>query len=395
MRKSKGKTKPTKTDKKSTKSSDNYAYDFELGKIDITAPKTKSEERKREKDIQKRIDFANRFKNNPLVIKPDKRITDLALGNFATSSILADIAKSQSVLLTFADLHQNTFKQVAEMQQRILEAYTLPLSKLAEQLNTIASFQNSIAEMAGLYQKTLADAVLNSGIAQISNILSSVKVEAFAGLYITSDFQERFETSRNGVMEVSTLKTHKLVVSGEVQLEYERNTQTDVKAQVAFQKVDTIATKLEFMDANLSATKQDVTMIKAMMKDERGLLELLQNNPFPYFKISSIQFHPQKSYFKVNNEIIIQIPQYSMMENLCKVLFSGKQELSEEWYEDSIRDAWAVDIDNEQADRLTWKQILTAVNDLNILFAKKTTKDDLILVERPKKIRLNPKYFLV
>ena len=163
------------------------------------------------------------LKKNPLILRPDKRITDLALGNFPSTSILADIAKSQSALLSFAELHQNTFKQVAEMQERILEAYTFPLSKLAEQLNGIASFQNSIAEMAGLYQKTLADAVLNSGIAQISNMLSSIKVEAFAGLYITSSFKDRYETSQNGIVEVSTLKAHKLLVSGQVELDYEKN----------------------------------------------------------------------------------------------------------------------------------------------------------------------------
>lgn len=395
MKKTKDKTNTAKQKRGTNKPKGNYAYDVELGKVDISVPKSEAEEKRRDKELKERIQLINSIKKKPLTIKLDKSITDISLGVLEANPILSDIAKSQSALLSFADLHQNTFKQVAEMQQRILEAYTFPLSKLAEQLNTIASFQNSIAEMAGLYQKTLADAVLNSGIAQISNILSGVKIEAFAGLYITSNFQERFETSRNGVLEVSTLKTHKLVVSGEVELEYEKNTQTDIKAEVAFQKVDSIYTKLEFMDSNLSATKQDVTMIKAMMQDERGLLALLQNNPFPYFKIVSIEFHPQKSFFTVNKEIIVQVPQYTMMENLCKVLFSGKQELHEEWHEDSILEVWGVDIDNEQAERLTWKQILRAVSDLNTLFARKTTKDDLILVERPKKLRLNPKYFLL
>lgn len=148
------------------------------------------------------------------------------------------------------------------------------------------------------------------------------------------------------------------------------------------------------MDENLSSTKEDAKIIKAMLKDERGLLQVLQNNPFPYFKIASIKFIKGGSLLKVNHEIPVPIPQYTMMENLCIILFSGRQELGEEWYEDSIQEAWETFVDNEQGSRITWKQILTTVDQINTLFAKRTTKDDLIIVERPKRIRLNPKYFL-
>lgn len=280
------------------------------------------------------------------------------------------------------------------MQENIMKAYTLPIQQLQESIRTITTFQDNIANIASMYQNVISDVVLNSGITQISNMLKSIRVESFAGLYITSEFKDRYETEQNGILEVSTVKQSKLLASGQVRVDFDKSTQSNVKAEVAYQKIDQIHTKLDFMDENLSSTKKDAKIIKAMLKDERGLLQVLQNNPFPYFKIASIKFIKGGSILRVNNEIIIKLPQYSMMENLCIVLFSGRQELSEEWYEDSIQEAWERLVDNEQGSRITWKQILTTVDQINTLFAKRTTKDDLIIVERPKRIRLNPQYFL-
>ncbi|MFH1544099.1 MAG: hypothetical protein ABIE03_06230 [Patescibacteria group bacterium] len=342
-------------------------------------------------------------------VKVQGKAVDLDLDKLITPTTLEGIAQAQKDVQAFANVHQNAFKQIAEMQKKLVEAYThpffemqqrilkvysLPMTRLVEDIQKMTSFQNTLAELASSTQKALSSIVLNSGITQISNMLKSIRVDAFAGLYITSEFKDRYETEHNGILEVSTLRKSKLLAGGQVQVDFDKSTQTNVKAKVAFQKIDQIKTKLDFMDENLSSTKEDTKMIKAILKDERGLLAVLQNNPFPYFKIASIEFHPKKSIFRVNKEITIPIPQYSMMENLCIVLFSGQQELGEEWYEDSIQEVWAALVDNEQGGRLTWKQILTTVDQINTLFAKKTTKDDLIIIERPKRIRLNPQYFV-
>ena len=347
--------------------------------------------------------------DHSMVIEAREKVVDLDLDKLVTPNTLATLAQSQKNLNAFANLHKNTFKQIAEMQesivkaytqpifdmqQRMLEAYSLPMAKLVEDIQKMNSFQNSLAELALSSQKALSSAVLNSGITQISNMLKSIRVEAFAGLYITSEFKDKYETEQNGILEVSTVKQSKLLASGQVRVDFDKSTQSNVKAEVAYQKIDQIHTKLDFMDENLSSTKEDTKIIKAMLKDERGLLQVLQNNPFPYFKIASIKFIKGGSLLKVNHEIPVPIPQYTMMENLCIILFSGRQELGEEWYEYSIQEAWRDLIDNENYMNISWKKILRMVDDINNLFATKTTKNDLIVIERPKRIRLNPQYFL-
>lgn len=302
--------------------------------------------------------------------------------------------KELQKILSGFNVYQDAIKDILTAQQRAIDSATLPLRKFSEDMARIATFQQSIASQALAMQNLVQGVVLNSGILDIANAFKSIHVEMFAGLTIKSDFLNTVRTSNNGILEVSEVKSTELLAGGHVKVDIEKNT-TSVSTQVIYRKVDTIATKLEFIDGNLSATREGVDLIQKMMKDEKGLLEILQTNPFPYFKIGSIEFRPQKSLFTVNKEITIPIPQYSMMENLCIVLFSGRQELGEEWYLDSIQEAWRDLVDIENYKDITWKQILTIVDDINTLFAKHTTKDDLIIIERPKRIRLNPKYFSV
>lgn len=300
--------------------------------------------------------------------------------------------KELQKILSGFNVYQDAIKDIVTAQQRAIDSATLPLRKFSEDMARIATFQQSIASQALAMQNLVQGVVLNSGILDIANAFKSIHVEMFAGLTIKSDFLNTVRTSNNGILEVSEVKSTKLLAGGQVKVDIEKNT-TSVSTQVMFQKVDSIATKLEFMDGNLVATKEGVDLIKKMMKDEKGLLEILQTNPFPYFKISSIEFQQKKSLFIVNKEITIQIPQYSMMENLCIVLFSGRQELGEEWYEDSIQEVWRDLVNVENYKDISWKRILSVVEDINSLFAKNTTKDDLIIIERPRRIRLNPKYF--
>lgn len=321
-------------------------------------------------------------------------VVDLDLDKVISSPAFESIAQVQKTIRDYNDMYVGAFKQIAEVRSLFDEAYVVPINKLYEDIRKIAAFQNEVARSINSFHQNVSEVVLNSGITQVANMLRSIRVEAFTGLYITSEFQNEYETEQNGIVEVSKIKQSKLLTGGQVQVDFEKNTRTLAKAEVAFQKVDQIETRIDFVAKDLSTTKADAQAIRKMMEDERGLLQILQNNPFPYFKIVSIEFQPKKSLFTVNNEILIPIPQYSLMENLCTVLFSGRQELGEEWYEDSIQEAWADFVDHEQADSISWKKILTIVDHLNTLFAKNTTKDDLVIIERPKRLRLNPQYFL-
>lgn len=330
----------------------------------------------------------------PTDTKSDINSNNSDIYKLVPPNTLANINQMQETLKTFSTVHADTFRQIAEMQQAIRKSYTLPMLQFSESIKEIVSFQNSIAEMASIYQNTIANMVINSGITQLANTIKSIKVDAFAGLRITSELLDTFRTEQNGIITISKVKESKMLANANVQIDFEKDIQTSVKSEVVFQKIDNIETKVTLLDENLLTTKEDTQIIRRMLENERDLLQILQNNPFPYFKILSIKFYPQKSLFRVNDEIIIQVPQYSMMENLCTILFSGEQQLGEEWYEDSIQESWITLVDIEQGQRITWKQILTTVNQLNTLFAKKTTKDDLIIIERPKRIRLNPRYFI-
>lgn len=332
----------------------------------------------------------NTLSDKAITINTKDIAVDLDLDKLITPRVFEDLAIAQKNLQDFANLHQNTFKQIAEMRKSLLN----PMAGLIEDIQKMTSLQNSLAEMALSTQKILSSVVIDNSITQIANTLKNLRVEAFAGLYITSEFKDKYETEQNGILEVSTVKQSKLLASGQVRVDFDKSTQSNVKAEVAYQKIDKIHTKLDFMDENLSSTKEDTKIIKAMLKDERGLLQVLQNNPFPYFKIASIKYIKGSSILRVNNEIIIKLPQYTMMENLCTILFSGRQELGEEWYEDSIQEAWRDLIDIENYMNISWKKILRMVDDINNLFATKTTKNDLIVIERPKRLRLNPQYFL-
>ena len=42
-----------------------YIYDFELGKIDISVPKSKAEVERREKELRKRIEYQNNLRKSP------------------------------------------------------------------------------------------------------------------------------------------------------------------------------------------------------------------------------------------------------------------------------------------------------------------------------------------
>lgn len=233
MSKNKKSTKTKTVRKKTTSKKDEgvYVIDAELGKIDISKPKTKAEAKKRDQEIKRRVNLQHKLhsdkdlaEKHPIVIEAKSKVADFDLDKLITPTTLANIAQAQKTLQAYANLHQNTFRQIAEMQENIMKAYTLPIQQLQESIRTITTFQDNIANIASMYQNVISDVVLNSGITQISNMLKSIRVEAFAGLYITSEFKDKYETQQNGILEVSTVKQSKLLASGQVRVDFDKST---------------------------------------------------------------------------------------------------------------------------------------------------------------------------
>ncbi|MBE0573553.1 hypothetical protein IH575_01480 [Candidatus Dojkabacteria bacterium] len=281
---------------------------------------------------------------------------------------------------------------------QILEFATEPLVKLNTDLQQITSFQSTLAEYLSeqrtMAQKIVSDAVGNVGLLDITNTFKGVQLEAFAGLTIKSKLIESLETINNGIVEVSTIKESRYLAGGSLKLGIEKSISTEVSAQIVYKRLDQINAYVQSIDENYQTVDTRITSIEKQLTEKNTLLHILENNPFKYFKIKKIDYQSGYGLLIVNNDISIQIPKYTRMEDLCTILFSGHQNLGEEWFLDSIQEAWEIFIDNEKAKDITWSNILSTVDDINTLFAKKTTREDLILVEKPKMIRLNPKYFL-
>lgn len=311
-----------------------------------------------------------------------------------TPSTLNSIAQAQKTLQAFANLHQNTFGQIAEMQKSIVDTYTLPMRQFQESIKSITTMQNNIASIGGLYQNTVQDAVLNSGIMQIANTFKSIQIEAFGGLYIRSELQDNFESLHNGLTQVSKIQETKLLRTGQVKLGIHTQSES-ISTQVVYKSVKEVDTRLEFTNETLSTTKNEVSIIRQRLDTQESLLQVLFDNPFPYFRINKVNYVKSSSQFVVNDSITVDITSKTRIDYLCQVLFSGKKEnLYDEWdFEDILAEMTVLMNYSEEASRITWKQMQGYISDLNSKIAKKTTKEDIVLIPRTETVQLNPLYF--
>jgi len=318
-----------------------------------------------------------------------------ALSSNALSPSYSPLAFQFERLSDFLIRNKTQIEEVMEMQQRAVEAYAVPILQLNERLEEISLLFNSgIAERTSMMNKIVANTFASSGLFEVINSFKSIQFEAFAGLTIKSELLESFETINNGFVTVSKVKESEYLAGGNFRLGIEKTTTTDISAQVVYKKLDKISAYVQTVDENSQITNSKIESIEKHLIEKDSLLFILENNPFEHFKIKKIDYHSGNGLLVVNNDISVKIPKYTRMEDLCTVLFSGHQELGEVWFLDSIQESWEALIDNENAKDITWKNILTTVADINTLFAKKTTREDLILIEKPKMIRLNPEYFL-
>jgi hypothetical protein len=245
--------------------------------------------------------------------------------------------------------------------------------------------------------KKLTDSIALS-ILPLSNIteiicgIKSSQLSILDGLAVTSEVSKSIITNINDIKTETICTNATWINSKNISLDFEKKTSSDSKLDVIYNRTETIKANVSAFGRDIVAIRSDVNSIKSQTSI-KDFLKLVQDNPFIYFKISSLKYKQDASQFIINNQIYVDLSPYTRPSDLCMVLFSGHLEIGELWTLDSIQDAWRTFVDNEKADSLTWKQILTAVDEINTAFAKKTTKDDLVEVKKPQMLRLNPNYF--
>ncbi len=312
--------------------------------------------------------------------------------------ILPDYSILQSELrnmLSYADLSKSLLHETVMAHQRMIEASTQPFRDLMESIRSVASFQREIAEQALTMQKLVRESIINSGLLEITNSFKNFQIEAFAGLTIKSELLETLKTINNGVVEVSTIKESKFLAGGRVNLGIEKTTSSEVSAEIVYTKIETIGTSIQMLDSNLSSTNIKVEKLEKMVTEQNNLLYLLQNNPFPYFRINKIEFLKSSSQFVINGMIPIRIQSKTLHDYICQILFSGsKRNLTDEWDLDEIKEHLKILMGYAEAEEITWKKVQEAVYKINLKIASKTTKENLICSPRSETIQLNPEYFI-
>lgn len=91
-----------------------YIYDVDLGKIDVSRTKNITVQKSREKDLKKRIVLQNSIHNKK------SSTVDLDLDKITSTSALSSVVQIQQALNAYTSLYQDTFKQIAETQKRII-----------------------------------------------------------------------------------------------------------------------------------------------------------------------------------------------------------------------------------------------------------------------------------
>lgn len=288
---------------------------------------------------------------------------------------LEELTRFQEQLQQFNRMPFEVIEEALRPLKLIQEAYILPMQRMAEMVHK---------------------SIYESGFMQIANSLKSLQIEAFAGVIIKSELQNNVASSLNGIQTTSHIRKTGVLATGEVELNIQKNTETDISMQVAYRKLETIDTKLQLVDDNLKnvSSKEDIKLVMRLLERQDSLINIIQNNPFPYFRINTIGFIKEQSYFVINGGINIKIPSKSLQDYICQVLFSGaKENLTDEWFVDEIIDELKPFLGDAELKRLNWSKLKEAIININEKIAMETTKKDVIRIPRPEIVQLNFEYF--
>ncbi len=288
------------------------------------------------------------------------------------------------------------FEELKRFQAQFQSMALLPTYAITEAIKPLIDFQNvylnQIKEMTELVQKS----VYNSGIMQIVSSIQKLQVGAFAGLIINSEIENQVISSKNGLFTTSTIRKAKLTARSEVGINIEKNTTTEVSSGISYRKLETIETKLEILDENMKSlsSKDDLRMIKEKLSKHDNFFDMIQDNPFQFFKIKKVDFVKGYSYFLINGNIKVIIPSKTLQHYICEVLFSGKKDnITDEWFTDEIIHELKSFLGVAEIKRLTWSKLKEAIININEKIAIQTTKQDVITIPRAEIAQLNYEYF--
>lgn len=284
-----------------------------------------------------------------------------------------------------------------ETFQKQFEAINrIPHDVIQEFLKPLEVLRDSYVVPMQMIGEAIQKSIKESGIMQIMNSLEKLQVDVFAGVRINSEFQESITRAANGIERTSIVKQTRLVKAGEISLNVQRDTKSSISTEIGFRKLEIMDARLLIIDESLSDTKEEVTQVKKTLERYDSLMSLLEENPFPYFKIRKIEFTKSQSYFTINEQIKVTIPSKTLQDYICQVLFSGqKQLLTDEWYIDELKHGLKIFIGHDEAKNLTWKKIKEAISNINEKIAMETTKKDVIVIPRNEIIQLNSEYFTI
>lgn len=322
-------------------------------------------------------------------------IVSEVLSSYAPYSGISPLAFQLERFTEYLEQHKAQIASIMEAQRKVQEAYAVPLIELNNRLEGIGLFESETIKQTSLMTKVIANTFANSGLLEVLNSFKSIRFEAFAGLTIKSELLEAFETRNNDVVEVLSLTESSYLASGNLELEIEKSTTAEVSTQLIYTSIQTIRADVQALDENLNLRVFNLEKeVKAINRKNGRLLEILENNPFPYFKIKSIKFLNNSSQFIINGVIHIKVEAGTLQDYICQILFSGKKKLTEEWDSDEIiRELKALLNYSGEANDLTWKRVQDVIAKINLKISTKTTKDNLLYSPRSETLQLNPAYF--
>jgi hypothetical protein len=281
---------------------------------------------------------------------------------------------------------QKQFEAINRIPHDVIQEFFKPLEVLRD------SYIVPMQMIGEAIQKSIKE----SGIMQIMNSLEKLQVDVFAGVRISSEFQESITRAANGIERTSVVRETKLLKAGEISLNVQRDTRSNISTEVSFRKLEIMDARLLIIDETVNDTKEEVAQVKKTLERYDSLLSLLEENPFPFFKITKIDFTKSQSYFTINEQIKVVIPSKTIQDYICQVLFSGQKEsLTDEWYIDELKHGLKIFIGHDEAENLNWKKIKEAISNINEKIAMETTKKDVIVIPRNEIIQLNSEYFTI
>lgn len=328
---------------------------------------------------------------------------------------IGSILESQSKLFSPINNNLELYKKLlnSELFQpnkavfEALQEATRPSKALLESISRMASpskaLLESIAEMAKPQKiliasiqesiKSITEPFSNIDFTSYVSSISEIELSLATNLVVKTELLKPFEDISNGILTNTAVIDKRLTNHNEIGLRVQKNTAT-VSTEIQYQKIEMIDTKLSIIETKVDNFEKDITKeLKDKFFTLDRIIEEVENDPFQYFKVKSFNFIKDGSIFVVNNVKKIKLESETIQDYICKILFSGKRKLGDEWYWADILEEMVAKYRYEGNKEMTWKSMQDAISKINNKIATETTIKDAILTPRFEIVQLNPLYF--